>query len=153
MSEQNVTYPSRVFKLGYCTSLFGAALVLLWIGIFKFTPSEAKAIENLIIHHPLSFWAYDVFSLQMVSNIIGVIEIATAIGLILSLSLPFLRKYVGWAMIITFAITLSYLFTTPKMWHMVDGVPITDFFILKDLLFLGFGIMILGSSTHNSITK
>jgi len=44
---------------------------------------------------------------------------------------------------VTFMVTLSYLFTTPGMWKVVDGVPVTDFFILKDLMLLGFGLMIL----------
>lgn len=145
MFQQSFTPTGKVFKAGYYISLFGAALVLFWIGIFKFTPTEAKAIENLIRYHPLSFWAYDVFSLQTVSNIIGVVEVGTAIGLIASVWCVALRKYVGWAMLVTFVITLSYLFTTPKMWRVVDGIPITDFFILKDILLLGFGIMILGN--------
>lgn len=139
----------KIYKTGYYVSLFGTALILLWIGIFKFTPTEAKAIENLITHHPLSFWAYEVFSLQTVSNIIGVIEVLTAIGLILSVWFSALKKYVGWTMIVTFVVTLSYLFTTPNMWRMVDGVPVTDFFILKDILLLGFAMMLLGNSTNN----
>ena len=36
--------------------------------------------------------------------------------------------------------TLSYLFTTPDTWKTVDGLPITNFFILKDIMYLGFGI-------------
>jgi len=46
-------------------------------------------------------------------------------------------------MIVTFLVTLSYLFTTPGIWKIVDGVPVTDFFILKDLMLLGFGLMIV----------
>ncbi len=34
------------YTLGYYISLFGAALILLWIGVFKFTPTEAS-IKNL----------------------------------------------------------------------------------------------------------
>jgi uncharacterized membrane protein YkgB len=45
-------------------------------------------------------------------------------------------------MIGTFLVTLSYLGTTPGIWKMVDGVPVTDFFIIKDVMFLGFGLMI-----------
>jgi len=46
-------------------------------------------------------------------------------------------------MILIFLTTLSYLVTTPGIWKIVDGVPVTDFFILKDLMFLEFGLMIL----------
>lgn len=138
------------FRAGYCISIFGVALLLLWIGIFKFTPTEAKAIEPLVKHHFLTFWAYEVFSVQMVSNLIGLIEIAMAVGLLLMPKLPFLRRYLGLAMTGMFLITLSYLFTTPKMWQVVDGIPITDFFILKDLPLLGLGITLLGNSEKNN---
>ncbi|GJQ04932.1 hypothetical protein CAPN009_13470 [Capnocytophaga canimorsus] len=130
-------------KLGYFISLFGVALILLWIGLFKFTPTEAKAIQPLIAHHPLTFWMYDVFSLQAVSNLVGIVEILTALALIVGLKLPYLLKYAGWAMVVTFLMTLSYLFTTPGVWRNVDGFPITDFFILKDLVLLGFGVMLV----------
>jgi len=50
-------------------------------------------------------------------------------------------------MIVTFLVTLSYLFTTPGVWKVVDGVPVTDFFILKDVMLLGFGLMILQNNT------
>ena len=43
----------------------------------------------------------------------------------------------------TFIMTLSFLITTPGIWRIVDGIPVTDFFILKDLPLLGFGIMLL----------
>lgn len=149
MKKQHFLFPNPIFRLGYYVSLFGTSLILFWIGIFKFTPTEAKAIESLIRHHPFSFWVYDVFSLQTVSNTIGIIEIATAMGLLLSLRISCLKKYAGWSLLITFGITLSYLFTTPNMWRLVDGLAVTDFFILKDLLLLGFGLMVLGSSSDD----
>lgn len=44
---------NRNFLTGYYISLYGVALVLLWIGIFKFTPTEAAAIKPLVENHPL----------------------------------------------------------------------------------------------------
>lgn len=129
--------------LGYYISLFGAALILLWIGIFKFTPTEASAIKPLVENHFLTFFVYKIMSTQTVSNLIGVIEIIIALLLIFSAKFAVLKKYAGIGMVATFLVTLSYLFTTPGMWKVVDGVPVTDFFILKDLMLLGFGLMIL----------
>ncbi|EJL73004.1 putative membrane protein [Chryseobacterium populi] len=77
---------------------------------------------------------------QAVSNAIGVIEIIIAFLLIFSVKFAFLKRYAGVAMTITFLVTLSYLFTTPGIWKIVDGIPVTDFFILKDVMFLGFGL-------------
>ncbi|MDQ1095440.1 MULTISPECIES: DUF417 family protein [Chryseobacterium] len=132
-----------VRKAGYYISLFGAAIILLWIGIFKFTPTEANAIKPLVENHFLTFFVYDIVSIRAVSDTIGVIEIIIAFLLLLSVKFASLTKYAAIGMIITFLTTLSYLFTTPGIWKVVDGIPVTDFFILKDLMFLGFGLMIL----------
>ncbi|OCA78914.1 hypothetical protein BBH99_20330 [Chryseobacterium contaminans] len=131
------------YTLGYYISLFGAALILLWIGIFKFTPTEASAIKPLVENHFLTFFVYNIMSVQEVSNLIGVIEIIIALLLIFSAKFAVVKRYAGIGMVVTFLVTLSYLFTTPGIWKMVDGVPVTDFFILKDLMLLGFGLMIL----------
>lgn len=141
---------SWVFTTGYYISLYGIALILLWIGIFKFTPTEAAAIQVLVSSHPLMAWLYRFFDLQTVSNLIGVIEILTAIVIIL---LPFHKifRYAASAgILITFTITLSFLFTSGS-WKIVDSVPVTDFFILKDLVCLGFGLMIL-NFPHKSLS-
>lgn len=130
-------------RIGYYISLFGAALILLWIGIFKFTPTEAAAIKPLVENHFLTFFVYKIISVQAVSNLIGAIEIIIALLLIFSAKFAVLKKYAGIGMIVTFLVTLSYLFTTPGIWKIVDGVPVTDFFILKDLMLLGFGFMIV----------
>ena len=139
----SITKELPTYKTGYYLLLFGAALILLWIGIFKFTPTEAAGIKNLVENHFLTFYVYDIISVQAVSNTIGAIEIIIALLLIFSVKFANLRKYAAIGMIATFLTTLSYLFTTPGIWKVVDGIPITDFFILKDLMFLGFGLMIL----------
>ncbi|WP_449398921.1 DUF417 family protein [Chryseobacterium wanjuense] len=133
---------------GYYISLFGAALILLWIGIFKFTPTEANAIKPLIENHFLTFFVYSFVNVQAVSNAIGVIEIIIALLLLFSVKFASLRKYAGIGMIFTFLITLSYLFTTPNIWKVVDGIPVTDFFIVKDVMFLGFGLIILNGKNE-----
>lgn len=137
---------SGTYRTGYYVSLFGAALILLWIGIFKFTPTEAAAIRPLVENHFLTFFVYDIMNIQTVSNTIGIIEIIIALLLIFSVKFAFLRKYAGIGMTVTFLITLSYLFTTPGVWKTLDGVPVTDFFILKDLVLLGFGLMIISNN-------
>ncbi|KPE53046.1 DUF417 family protein [Chryseobacterium indologenes] len=134
---------SGTYRTGYYISLFGSALILLWIGIFKFTPTEAAAIKPLVENHFLTFFVYDMTSVQTVSDTIGIIEIIIALLLMFSVKFAFLRKYAGIGMAVTFLITLSYLFTTPGIWKTVDGIPVTDFFILKDLVLLGFGLMLM----------
>ncbi len=139
----------KAYTTGYYITLFSVVVVLLWIGIFKFTPTEAAAIEPLVKHHPFTFWVYDVFSLQAVSNIVGTIEIAIALLLLLSIKFRLLKQYAALGIIGTFLITLSFLFFTPGTWGIKDGILITDFFILKDMAYLGFGFMLLGHSKYN----
>lgn len=134
---------SVVSSVGYYISLFGSVLILLWVGIFKFTPTEAQAIKPLIENHPMTGWMYDVLHVQTVSNMIGMVEIIVAILLLLTLKFEQLKFYTGMGMCVIFLMTLSYVFTTPNMWSVIDGVPHTDFFILKDLMYLGFGIQLM----------
>lgn len=131
---------------GYTVSVLGVAIVLIWIGIFKFTATEAKGIESLVKNSFLMSWLYNVTSVQGVSNLIGSVEIVAGVCLLLSF---FWRKaglFGGLLSVITFLATLSFLFTTPGIFSVVDGVPITDFFILKDVTALGISLMVLGKS-------
>lgn len=145
MNTRKQSFPyGGVFQTGYYITLFGAAAILLWIGIFKFTPTEAVAIKPLIEHHPLFEGVSDRFNLQAVSNTVGLAEISIALLLLLSIKFLFLRRYAGLGMVLTFLVTLSFLFFTPGMWKIRDGVIVTDFFILKDIVYLGFGVMLIG---------
>lgn len=132
-------------KIGFYVSYLGTFLILFWIGIFKFTPTEAEAIRPLVENHPFMSWMYDFFSTQAVSGIIGTIEIITALLLLLGLKWKTIRMVAGLFVIVTFFITISFLFTTPGVWKIVDGIPVTDFFVLKDLVMLGFGAIIITS--------
>lgn len=132
--------------LGYSTSVLGVAIVLLWIGIFKFTPTEAKAIEGLVKNSFLMSWLYNLTSVQGVSNIIGGIEIIAAVCLLLSFFWKKAGVLGGILAVITFLATLSFLFTTPGVFKTVNGVPVTEFFILKDVMALGISLMVLGKS-------
>jgi uncharacterized membrane protein YkgB len=129
-------------KTGYWLSVIATAVVLIWIGLFKFTPTEAKAIKPLVENHFAMAWLYKILSQQGVSNLIGVAEIMVGIGLLLSAKFRIVGKYAALGSIVIFATTISFLFTTPDTWRMIDGFPITDFFIIKDLAFLGISIMV-----------
>ncbi|WP_421182344.1 DUF417 family protein [Aeromonas dhakensis] len=122
---------------GFLIALAGVVLTLLWIGVFKFTPTEAAAIRPLVASHPLMSWLYAVLSEQAVSNLIGLVEILIAGGLIAGLWRPRLGYWSSLGAILTFLVTLSFLLTLPGVWKLVDGVPVTEFFIFKDLVQLG----------------
>ncbi|MEZ6966691.1 DUF417 family protein [Aeromonas sp. S9(2024)] len=122
---------------GFLIALAGVVLTLLWIGVFKFTPTEAAAIKPLVASHPLMSWLYGPLSEQGVSNLIGLAEIVIAIGLVVGLWQPRIGYWSSMGAIVTFLVTLSFLLTLAGVWKVVDGVPVTEFFIFKDLVFLG----------------
>ncbi len=140
----------RAQQLGLQVAFLGMAVVLLWLGIFKFTPTEAMAIKPLLIHHPLTYWVYDAFDTQTVSNVVGIMEIVTAVLLLLSFRYRALRPYAGIGVVSIFLVTLSFLMFTPDVWRIQDGVAVTDFFILKDVVYLGLGIVLLVAPTSNN---
>ena len=131
---------SRLEATGIVVSRYGLVVVLLLIGALKFTPGEAAGIQPLVAHSPLMSWMYGLLSVQGVSNVIGVIEIATAAVMALR---PLSRKasFVGsLAAVVTFLLTVSFLFSTPGAFHFMYGFPVlgdAGQFLIKDLVLLG----------------
>jgi uncharacterized membrane protein YkgB len=70
---------SSLERVGIYVSRYGLVVTLLLIGVIKFTAGEAQGIQPLVANSPLMFWLYRIFSLQGVSNLIGVIEIVVAL--------------------------------------------------------------------------
>lgn len=135
-------------SIGYFISVFGVALALFWIGLFKFTPTEAEAIKPLVENHFAMGWLYNILSVQSVSILIGIVEIAVAILLVVGLKVKSIAKYAGLASAVIFLSTVSFMFTTPGTWKLVDGFPVTSFFLLKDVVFLGVSLMVFGGGTR-----
>nr|WP_294944660.1 DUF417 family protein [uncultured Mucilaginibacter sp.] len=131
-------------KTGYTLGVASTALILIWIGIFKFTPTEAAAIMPLVQHSFLMSWMYKIGSTQQVSDFIGLFEIVTGLLLTASFWNNKLGLIGGYLTVIIFLTTLTFLFTTPGVWKVVDGVPVTEFFILKDLALLAAGLQVIG---------
>lgn len=131
------------YNVGVLVMILSTILILLWLGAAKFYDFEAKAIQGLVQNHPLMSWTYNVMNYRTVSNLIGIAEILTAIILIVGLFKKIFLKWAGALMIITFLFTTSFLITTPDVFSLKEGFLVTDFFILKDLVFLGLGITLL----------
>lgn len=129
-------------QIAYRIGVFGTVIILLWVGLFKFTAVEAGAIKGLVENHFAMGWMYKVMSVQQVSNIIGVFEVVTGIGLALSFFNKKIAMYSALASMVIFITTLSFLFTTPGVFKMVEGFPVTDFFILKDIPYLAISLLV-----------
>src|SRR6266481_9144826 len=130
-------------KLGIHVSRYGLVVTLLLIGVLKFTASEAQGIQPLVANSPLMFWLYRIFSLQGVSNLIGVVEIAIAVLIALrpwSARLSFIGSI---GAIITFVLTVSFILSTPGAFQFSHGLPLlgdAGQFLIKDLVLLGASI-------------
>ena len=72
-------------QFAYKLGVLGTVIILIWVGLFKFTAVEAGAIKGLIENHFAMGWMYKVMSVQQVSNFIGIFEVLTGIGLLASL--------------------------------------------------------------------
>ena len=132
---------SRGWKsAGILVSRYGLVVVLLLIGVLKFTPGEAAAIQPLVAHSPLMSWMYSLLGVQGVSNVIGVIEIATAALMALRPLSPKASFVGSLAAVVTFLLTVSFLFSTPGAAQLKYGFPVlgdAGQFLIKDLVLLG----------------
>jgi uncharacterized membrane protein YkgB len=64
---------------------YGLVVVIMWIGVMKFTAYEAGGIQPLVAHSPCMSWVYGLFSVQAFSNLLGCVEIATGVMIALRL--------------------------------------------------------------------
>lgn len=135
-------------KAGYTLGVVATIVVLLWIGILKFTPLEAMAIKGYVSNSFLMSWLYKVASVQGASNIIGIYEIITAILLTASFWNKKLGLIAGYLSLTIFLGTLSFLFTTPGIWKVSEGVLVTDFFVLKDIAFLAVSLQVIWANKN-----
>ena len=139
----------RLLAAGGFILRYGLVVLVLWLGAFKFTETEAKAIQPLIAHSPLMSWLYHVADVRTVSRIIGLAEITIAL---LVATRPFaarLSAIGSLAAIGMFATTLSFLATTPGMWAQVEGFIVPSdagAFLIKDVFLLGAAIWTAGDA-------
>jgi reactive chlorine resistance protein C len=130
----------RLAAIGIHISRYGLVVVLLLIGVLKFTAGEAAGIQPLVAHSPLMSWMYAVLSVQGTSNAIGIIEIVIAVLIGLRPVLPKASFAGSLGGAITFLLTISFLFTTPGAVALKYGFPVlggAGQFLIKDLVLLG----------------
>lgn len=141
---------ARLTRFGKEAVRFSVVGVLGWIGAMKFTTYEAGAIEGLVASSPLTSWLYDVFTLQGTANLIGGIEIATALLIIAGTRIQWAAIAGALGAIATFVVTLSFLFTAPGWESSLGGFPalsvVPGQFLVKDGVLLAAAIWLLGDA-------
>jgi reactive chlorine resistance protein C len=109
------------------------ALLLLW-GNFKFFEFEAQAIRPLLEHHPLMSWMVPAFGVRGASALVGVVELVAALLMCTRSFRPQLSALGSLIAAGTFAVTVSFLFTTPGALSLQSEI---GGFLMKDVILLG----------------
>ena len=136
-------------SLGGYILRYGLVLVLGWIGAMKFTAYEAEGIKPLLETSPLMGWMLRVMSLQAASNLIGTVELVTALLLAIRPWAPKVSAAGSLLAIGTFLATLTFLFSLPGWEQSLGGFPAlsgSGGFLLKDVVLLGASVWTLGDS-------
>jgi reactive chlorine resistance protein C len=146
---------SRIETFGRELARYGVVVILVWIGLMKFTAYEAQGIRLYVANSPLMSWAYDVMSVRGFSDVLGVVEITIAI---LIAARPFSSRaaVLGSALaVLMFLTTSSFMVTTPGVWEpSAGGFPALSGkpgqFLIKDLALLGISLWSLGEAWRAS---
>jgi uncharacterized membrane protein YkgB len=139
---------ARVFeRVGGGVLRYGLVLLLVGIGLLKFTEAEALAIQSWVAHSPFMGWLYGVTTVQGASSVIGVVEIVTGVLLAVHRWWPRLAAIGGLAASVTFLFTFSFLFTTP------DLSPDAQGFLMKDFMLFGAALWATGTSLAAARTR
>jgi uncharacterized membrane protein YkgB len=142
---------SRVEAVGRELTRYGLVVVVVRIGLMKFTTYEAEGISPFVAHSPLMSWVYGFMSVRGFSVVLGVVELTVAI---LIAARPFSSRVsaLGSAIAVgMFLTTLSVLVTAPGVWEpSLGGFPalsaVPGQFLIKDLALLGISLWTLGEA-------
>jgi uncharacterized membrane protein YkgB len=146
-------YVNSLQAIGEYLLRYGLVLVIGWIGAMKFTAYEAAGIQPLVASSPLMRWLYQYLSVQAVSTVLGIVEIAIAVMIALR---PVAAKIaaLGSAMaVLMFLTTLSFLFSLPGWEPTLGGFPAlsgSGGFLLKDVVLLAAAVWALGEALRQA---
>ncbi|MEO7766156.1 MAG: DUF417 family protein [Ferruginibacter sp.] len=144
----------RLESLGVKIIRYGLAIVLIWIGILKFTIYEAEGIQPIVENSPLLSWTYGLFGVTGFSKVLGIIEIALGVLICCRPFSPKISVVGSIGGIITFLITITFLLSTPGIIQPGYGFPFISpmpgQFIIKDFVLLGASVYTAGEALKAS---
>ncbi len=128
-------------------------IVFLWFGAMKFTAYEAYGIAPFIEHSPIMSWL-GMFGTQGQSYFIGIIELSTALVLMLGAFVPIFSALGALMSSATYLITLTFFITTPGVAEpTAGGFPAISAapgqFLLKDAVLLAASLVLLLASVRH----
>ncbi|MCY1519884.1 hypothetical protein D9M68_546480 [compost metagenome] len=140
----------KTMALGTYGAYFALAIIYFWFGGMKFTHYEAQGLVPLVSNSPLLGWVYELFSVDLFSSLLGVLEIsigALIAGRLLSPKLSLIGGALSAGLFFT---TLSFMFSTPGVIEPGLGFPAITVapgqFLLKDIGLLAASIFVAGHS-------
>ena len=129
---------------------YGLAIVLLWYGGLKFMNYEARGIQPLVSESPFMSWLYEIFSVYTFSALLGVLEIAAAVLLVVKPWWPKVSIFGSLLAIALFVATISFMFTTPGVFDASQGgfpaLSLEGGFLMKDIALLGISVWTLADA-------
>ena len=150
-----MTVAIKIQRAGRLVALAGIVLPLLLIGALKFTQFEIEALQPLIGSAPWLSWMYVVLGEARTSYLLGIVEITTALLLIVAPWVPRAAVVGGAVASLTVLVTTSLLFTIPIWEPAAGGFPALNgggAFLIKDVALLGVSLAVLGEGMARSVT-
>lgn len=138
--------------LSFLTLLrWSLVIVFLWFGGMKFTAYEANGIAPFIANSPFMSWLHALFGIRGASYFVGTLELSTAVILMIGSIVPFLSALGAAMSSATYALTLTFFFTTPGVSEAtLGGFPaisaVPGQFLLKDIVLLAASLCLLKAS-------
>jgi uncharacterized membrane protein YkgB len=140
---------SSIRRAGRVLALGGVILPLLLIGGLKFTQLEVEALKPLVGGTPWLAWLPAVLGETGTSYLLGVVEITTALLLLVSPWSPRAGLAGGALAALTFLVTTSLFLALPVWEPSLGGFPAlgpAGQFLIKDVALLGISLTVLGES-------
>ncbi len=130
---------------------YALALIFFWFGGMKFTAYEASGINGFVMNSPLVGWWEALLGIGGTAHMLGVVEITAGLLLAARFVSPRLSVFGAVLSILTYVITLSFMFTTPGVAEpLAGGFPAISAmpgqFLLKDVVLLVVSFYCLGES-------
>lgn len=119
MSLESVV--EKLQALGTFMTRYGLVVIFAWIGAMKFTVYEANGIQPFVANSPLMSWLYSIFSVQGVSNVIGVLEVTIAAMIAVRPISAQISAAGSMLATVLFLGTLSFILSTPGVWEVSAG--------------------------------
>ncbi len=155
-----ISMATKLERLGAGIIRYGLVILLLWIGMFKFTAYESEGVKKLAGNSPLLSWVYSVMSVRGFSMVLGSIEIILGILIASRTVSPKASAIGSIGAIVMFLTTLSFIFSTPGVWQPGYGFPFLSpnpgQFLLKDIVLMGSAIWTAGEAlkaSNNSVSS